>query len=320
MAYTLKWRFPTDLDLDQVPLVGRGQVLLRATWTLQGLDPEQGRPLWTYKSKAYPQQIAWSLLTGQDLVLAEGQPGLWCIRALEKQGQRRWDMDLRAQRVEGAAAEGLLWLLSSGEDRENLLRRVDAEGDLTGCWPIPAGSEGLVIGPNGPLFCVPGSGVYHFLTTEERIERLWAATVDSVELHGQHILLRGKKAELWVLDHAGRLCWSRKGVGKLPSLHDAVYTVIQDQDRWRPACLELGDGSVRWVIDLEKVRADWELKRLGAQVAAHGIGAVYLLDPATGALQQRLEGAYYGVGAAGLADGLLAMAQPDVLDCYCWEP
>jgi hypothetical protein len=218
--------------------------------------------------------------------------------------------------VEGVAAEGLLWLLAGGEDRENLLRRVDAEGDLTGCWPTPVGAQSLSLGPAGPIFSVPGDGVYRFHPTERRLERLWTGTVDSVVQQGGHILLRGKKAELWVLDAEGRLCWSRKKVGKLPYIHDAVYVVIEDQGRWRPSCLELGDGAARWSIDLERVRADWEVKRLGAAVAAHGIGSVFLLDPETGALQQRLEGSYYGVGAAGLSGELLAMAQPDSVDCF----
>lgn len=316
MAYTLKWRFSTDLNLDQVPLVGRGQVLLRATWVLQGLDPANGQHLWTYKSPPYPKQIPWSLLMGQDLVIAEGQPERWSIRALDSQGLRRWDMDLRAHNVEGAAGEGLLWLLAGGEDRENLLRRVDSDGDLTGCWPIPAGAESLCLGQAGLIFSVRGDGVYRFDATGERLERLWTGTVDSVAQHGGHILLRGKKADLWVLDAEGQLCWSRKQVGKLPYIHDAIYAVIEDQGRWRPCRLELADGSPRWIIDLERVRADWKVKRLGAHVAAHGTKAVHLLDPETGALQQQLEGSYYGVGAAGLSGELLAMAQPDSVDCY----
>jgi hypothetical protein len=322
MPYTLAWRVPTDLDLDQAPLVGRGQVLLRATWTLQGLHPADGHPLWTYKSEPYPKQIAWSLLTGQDLVLAEGQPERWCIRALDDQGQRRWDMDLRAHRVEGVTAGGALWLLSSGSESDSLLRRVDADGDLTGCWSVPAGGGSLRAGPEGVIFRVPGAdgGVYRFHALDQRLERLWTGSgVAELEVHGHHILLRGKKAELRVLDDQGRLRWSRSGVGKLPSIHDAIYTVIEDQGGWRPACLELADGAPRWVIDLERVRPDWEVQRVGPQVAAHGIGAVYLLDPATGALQQRLDGSYYGVGAVGLEDGLLAMAQPDAVDCYRWE-
>lgn len=323
-VYQRRWSTQVEAPCFNAPQLCGRQVLLQEPWGLVALEADSGRKRWALPGGPRPRRIAWALLQPEGTIFCAGKEKLWRITALDPAGEKRWTALIEADHTEGLLLDRKLWLLASGDSP--CLRLFSEKGEMEGLWELPPGCKGLVPEPGALLFIVQSrqeDALYRFTLENHQIDRTYLGELDSVQVHGDRRLLRGKGQDIQITDLSGRLLWRRAGGVGMPRLHDQLSCCVEAAEGWRPSCLDRNNGTLRWELRREETGPWSRLLPLGRHLALVDNSDVELLDPATGATVQILScdsHNYTGVGPEGYAEGLVVLAEQRWIHAFEWQP
>lgn len=182
-----------------------------------------------------------------------------------------------------------MWVLVNRVSGSVLLR-LGRDGEDSGTWTLQGGGTGLCAHRDSLVWYAPnlGNSLCRLDPLSGREERFFSGLVTWVRPAGRYLVLGRPGDGLTVLDENDRVVWEAAGLGAEPGVQDHIYVCRQRDGVWRPSCLDIVTGALRWEIQWKDADRNLKLTPLGRWVALWDLGDVALVDRQDGTLVQPL--------------------------------